>query len=220
MEYLTLIIFLIIVLILSVVVHELAHGAMANHLGDPTAKYAGRLTLNPIKHLDPIGSILVPLFLIIIRSPLLFGWAKPVPVNPYNLSDPKRDMAKIAIAGPAANFALVLIFATFIYFFTLPENLLIIFSVIIFLNLLLGIFNLIPIPPLDGSKILFAFLPSSLEHIEMLMEQFSLFLLFGLLFLILSGIIPLFYIVSFLFGIIVGPEGVEAFLRFLEALRG
>lgn len=212
MEYL----FLIVILLLSIIIHEIAHGAMANHLGDPTAKHAGRLSLNPIKHLDPFGSVLLPLLLIITGSPFLIGWAKPVPVNPYNLREPKKDMAKVAIAGPAANFSVVLFFALLIQFFILPERFLTIFSIIIFLNILLGVFNLLPVPPLDGSKILFAFLPSSLEYIQVWMEQFSLFLFFGFLFLIISGIIPIFQIVFFLFAFIAGPEAVQALIQFLN----
>jgi len=95
------IIFLILILLFSVVIHEVSHGAVANYLGDPTAKYAGRLTLNPLKHIDPIGSILVPLFLVLIQSPFLVGWAKPVPINPYNFRDQKYGSAKVALAGPA-----------------------------------------------------------------------------------------------------------------------
>ncbi|MCL0057120.1 site-2 protease family protein [Dehalococcoidia bacterium] len=189
---------------------------MANHLGDPTARYAGRLTLNPIKHLDPVGSIFLPLFLIIMGSGFLIGWAKPVPVNPYNLRDPKKDMAKIAVAGPAVNFFVALFFALLIQFFPIPKEFLTIFSIIIFLNILLSVFNLVPVPPLDGSKILFAFLPPGLEHIQVWMEQFSLFLFFGFLFLLLSGIIPLFQLVLLLFIFIAGPEAVQALFQFLS----
>ena len=153
------IIFFLIVLIFSIVIHEVAHGSVANLLGDPTAKYAGRLTLNPIKHLDLFGSVLVPLFLIILRSPVLFGWAKPVPINPYNFKDPKWDGAKVAVAGPGANILVALIFGLAIRFFPLPASILTIFSIIVILNLILAIFNLVPIPPLDGSHILFTFLP-------------------------------------------------------------
>lgn len=212
MEY----IFLIVILLLSIIIHEIAHGAMANHLGDPTARYAGRLTLNPIKHLDPVGSVLLPLLLIITGSPFLIGWAKPVPVNPYNLHNPKKDMAKIAAAGPAINFSIALFFALLIQFFSVPEKFLAIFSIIIFLNILLGVFNLLPVPPLDGSKILFAFLPPTFEHIQIWMEQFSLFLFFCFLFLIISGIIPIFQIVFFLFALAAGQEAVQALLQFLN----
>ena len=209
-------IFFILILLLSIIIHEIAHGAMANHLGDPTARYAGRLTLNPIKHLDPVGSIFLPLFLIIMGSGFLIGWAKPVPVNPYNLRDPKKDMAKIAVAGPAVNFFVALFFALLIQFFPIPKEFLTIFSIIIFLNILLSVFNLVPVPPLDGSKILFAFLPPGLEHIQVWMEQFSLFLFFGFLFLLLSGIIPLFQLVLLLFIFIAGPEAVQALFQFLS----
>ena len=199
-------VFLIIILIISIVIHEIAHGAVANHLGDPTAKYAGRLTLNPISHLDPIGSVLIPFILIITGSPFLIGWAKPVPVNPYNLRNPKKDMAKIAIAGPAVNFIVAIFFGILIQIIPLPNQVLIIFSIIIFLNILLGVFNLMPIPPLDGSKIFFSFLPFSLQYIQDWMEQFSMFLFFGFLFLIISGIFPLLHIVLLLFAFIAGPE--------------
>ena len=199
-------IFFIIILLLSIIIHEIAHGAVANHLGDPTAKYAGRLTLNPISHLDPIGSVLIPFILIITGSPFLIGWAKPVPVNPYNLRNPKKDMAKIAIAGPAVNFIVAIFFGILIQIIPLPNQVLIIFSIIIFLNILLGVFNLMPIPPLDGSKIFFSFLPFSLQYIQDWMEQFSMFLFFGFLFLIISGIFPLLHIVLLLFAFIAGPE--------------
>ena len=192
-------IFLIVILLFSVIIHEVAHGAVANYLGDSTAKHEGRLTLNPVNHLDPIGSILLPLILVLTNSPFLVGWAKPVPVNPYNLSNPKRDMAKIAIAGPGVNFIVALFFALLIQLFNLPERLLMIFSLIIFINILLAIFNLMPIPPLDGSKILFFLLPSSLWHIQDWMEQNSLLLFFLFLFLLIAGIVPLFEIVNFIF---------------------
>lgn len=210
------IIFLIIILIFSVIIHEVAHGAVANYLGDPTAKHEGRLTLNPINHLDPVGSILLPLLLVITQSPILFAWAKPVPVNPYNLKNPKKDMAKIAVSGPATNFSVALFFSLLIKFFAIPENLLIIFSGIIFINILLAVFNLMPIPPLDGSKILFSFLPNKFEHIQILMEQYSLFILFGFLFLLMSGVIPLFQIVLLVFYFIAGPEAIPSLLQFLS----
>ena len=116
MEY----IFLIVVLIFSIVIHEVSHGAMANHLGDPTAKYAGRLTLNPIKHLDPIGSVILPIFLVIMAQMtgggIIFGWAKPVPVNPYNFRDQKYGSLKVSLAGPGANLAIALFFGLLLRF--------------------------------------------------------------------------------------------------------
>ena len=117
MEY----VFLIIILIFSIVIHEVSHGAMANYLGDPTAKYAGRLTLNPLRHLDPIGSVILPLFLILMAKltggGIIIGWAKPVPINPYNFRDQKYGSAKVALAGPAANLIIGLVFGLALRFF-------------------------------------------------------------------------------------------------------
>jgi Zn-dependent protease len=180
------ILFLIIILLFSIVIHEVAHGAMAYHLGDPTAKYAGRITLNPIKHIDPIGSILVPLFLVIVRSPFLFGWAKPVPVNPYNFRDRKYGSAKAAMAGPGANFLVALFFGLPLRLF--PDlieipGLFLMSSSIVFVNILLAIFNLLPIPPLDGSHILFAFLPYHATQIKTFLTQFGFLILIGFIFL-------------------------------------
>jgi len=211
-------VFLIIILIISIVIHEIAHGAVANHLGDPTAKYAGRLSLNPIPHLDPIGSVLIPFILIITGSPFLIGWAKPVPINPHNLRNPKKDMAKIAIAGPAVNFIVAIFFSILIQTTSLSGETLTIFSIIIFLNILLGVFNLMPIPPLDGSKILFSFLPFSLEYIQDWMERYSLFLFFGFLFLLFQGIIPLFEIIIIIFYNIAGAEALRALFIFFIAM--
>jgi len=194
------IIFFLIILIFSIVIHEVAHGSIANLLGDPTAKYAGRLTLNPIKHLDLFGSLLVPLFLIILRSPILFGWAKPVPINPYNFRDPKWDGAKVAIAGPAANILVALIFGLAIRFFPLPTSILTIFSIIVILNLILAIFNLVPIPPLDGSHILFTFLPKKFANIKLFLHQFGLFILLFFIFFalrwILLGVTVLYFLIT------------------------
>ena len=197
-------IFLIIILIFSIVIHEVAHGAMANHLGDPTAKYADRLTLNPIKHLDPIGSVLVPLILIFTGSPILFGWAKPVPINPYNFSDQKYGSAKVALAGPGANLLVALFFGLALRFFpdliALP-GLFSIFSYIVFINILLAVFNLLPIPPLDGSHIFFTFLPPEMENIKIFLSQFGFFVL---LFVILFFFRLVILIVNFIFTLIVG----------------
>lgn len=202
MEYL----FSIAILIFSVVLHEVSHGAMANYLGDPTAKYSGRLTLNPLRHLDPVGSVLVPLFLILMRSPILFGWAKPVPINPYNFGDQKYGSAKVALAGPGSNLAIALFFGLALRFFpvisTLP-GLYLMFSYIVYINLLLAIFNLLPIPPLDGSHILFTFLPLGMENLKIFLSQFGIFILLFILFFFAGW---LFLLVKLIFSLIVGAN--------------
>ena len=200
MEYL----FLIAILIFSVVMHEVSHGAAANYLGDPTAKYSGRLTLNPIRHLDPIGSILVPLFLILMKSPILFGWAKPVPINPYNLRDQRYGSAKVALAGPGSNLGVALVFGLALRFF--PEiaeisGLYLILSYIVYINILLAIFNLLPLPPLDGSHILFTFLPPGFENLKIFLSQFGIFILLFVIFFFFRW---LFLIINWIFGFIVG----------------
>jgi Zn-dependent protease len=149
------IIFGIAVLAVSVILHEVAHGYMANWLGDPTARLAGRLTLNPISHIDPVGSLLLPAVLVITHSPILIGYAKPVPYNPYNLRG-KYAEGWVAFAGPLTNIALALIFGLSIRFFHMAPTgqLTLAFATIAYVNMLLALFNLIPIPPLDGSKVL------------------------------------------------------------------
>lgn len=198
----------IIILLMSVVIHEVSHGAMANYLGDPTAKYAGRLSLNPIKHLDPWGSLLIPLFLLIIHSPVLFGWAKPVPVNFYNLRNQKWGPAMVAGAGPGSNLFIALIFGLTLRFAPLgasvyTQSLVQIFAYIVVLNLLLAIFNLVPIPPLDGSKILFTFLPSKYQYVAANMERYGMILLLFFIFFLFRFILP---IVFWLFKLIVGSS--------------
>lgn len=178
----------IIILIISVVIHEVSHGLAAYALGDPTAKYAGRLTLNPIKHLDLLGSVLLPLFLFITNAGLIFGWAKPVPYNPYNLRSQKYGPAIVGLAGPLSNVVLALIagiglriiLVTGSDFFLLEE----ILNNFLSINVLLTVFNLFPVPPLDGSKLLFAIIPIS-EHNKMVIEQYSF--LFFLIFISLFG---------------------------------
>jgi Zn-dependent protease len=152
-------IFVIVALIMSATFHEYMHGFAANELGDPTAKNAGRLSLNPIKHLDLFGSILIPLMLIISNSPFLFGWAKPVPYNPNYLRNKKWGDAIVSVAGPLGNLILALLFAVVLRFISPLQPLYELVAQVILINLVLMVFNLIPIPPLDGSKILAVFLP-------------------------------------------------------------
>ena len=200
-------IFIILILLCSIVIHEVSHGLMADYLGDSTAKLAGRLTLNPLKHLDPIGSVFVPLILIISKVGIVFGWAKPVPINPFNLRDKVYGQAKVAIAGPLANILIALIFGIalrflpFLFSAQIGTNLIIIFSYIVWINLILAIFNLLPIPPLDGSHILFTFLPERFDNLKMFLIQYQLFILIFFIFFCLHLIIPL---VNWIFYLIVG----------------
>jgi Zn-dependent protease len=149
-------IFFLLALIFSIIAHEVSHGFAAEMLGDPTARLQGRLTLNPIPHIDPIGSILIPAILLFSNTSFLFGWAKPVPYNPYNLKNQKWGEAIVAAAGPAVNMLLALVFGLLVRFGsgTLPAEFIRLAGVIVFINILLAFFNLIPIPPLDGSKLL------------------------------------------------------------------
>ena len=181
------IIFGVAILILSIIIHEVAHGVAANALGDPTAKYAGRLTLNPIPHIDPIGSVVLPL-ITVLSGGFIFGWAKPVPYNPFNLRNQRWGELLVAIAGPASNIILAIIFGLLIRLVPLSQSFTTIFSLIVLVNLSLAIFNLIPIPPLDGSKVLFAFLPLSMMHIRYFLERFG-FMLVILFVIFLGGII-------------------------------
>ena len=213
------VLFLIIILIFSVIIHEIAHGSVAYYLGDPTAKYAGRLTLNPLKHLDFFGSIILPLLLLLFRSPILFGYAKPVPINPHNFKDQKYGSLKVALAGPASNLAIAIIFGLllrFVPFATDVPGISFMFAGIIFINILLAIFNLIPVPPLDGSHILFSFLPYSAIRIKIFLQRYGMFVLLIVIYLIMMGVIPLMQIILLLYGFIVGPKGIEPLISFFE----
>lgn len=197
----------IAILLFSVIFHEVAHGLMAERLGDPTARYAGRLTLNPIPHIDLFGSILLPAFLLLVNSPILFGAAKPVPVNYNNLRNLKWGVILVSFAGPATNFILAALAAAVYHLApdisSLGQTLL--FKTIE-LNLTLALFNLIPIPPLDGSKILaslFGFLNSSWMYAMLQFEQYGFFLLIIFLY---TGIIQAILMppLLFLFKLLVG----------------
>lgn len=201
----TILIVQLIILFFSVVVHEISHGYVAKYLGDDTAEKMGRLTLNPLKHLDPFGSIILPLLFIITKAPFVLGWAKPVPFNPYNLRNPKTGGGIIAAAGPIVNFILAIIFGLLIRFLWplgVSPFLILSFAIVVFLNLALGIFNLLPIPPLDGSKILFALLPDKYFELQRFLETYGFFIILLLLFL---GILTLIFLAaSWLFTLLVG----------------
>jgi len=182
----------IVILILSVVVHEVSHGYAAQALGDPTARLAGRLTLNPLKHLDPIGSIVVPL-ITWFSGGFIFGWAKPVPYNPYNLRKGKWSEAYVALAGPLSNIALATVFGLLIRFGggAFSGTVLTVFATIVLINIILAIFNLIPVPPLDGSKVLFAALPPHLFHVRGLLERWGFVLIIIVILFLWKFLTPL-----------------------------
>ncbi len=203
---------LIIGLIVSIVLHEVGHAYAANWLGDPTARLEGRLSMNPLVHIDPLMSVLVPGFLILSGSPFLFGAAKPVPYNPYNFRNQKWGEAIVAAAGPAVNILLALIFAVVVQVgagTSLSETFLFLAAQLVVMNLFLAFFNLVPIPPLDGSKILPRLLPFSLrmqyEGFRRFMEQ-NVFLAFGLvifLFVVVLGD-PLYDVVFSIAKVLIG----------------
>jgi Zn-dependent protease len=194
------VIFGIIILIFSVSLHEASHGYMADMLGDRTARIAGRLTLNPLKHLDFFGSFLLPI-LTYFSGGFIFGWAKPVPYNPYNLRDQKWGEGKVAFAGPASNILVAVFFGMLLRTNLLPETFIAPILLIILTNLILAVFNLVPIPPLDGSKILFSLLPYKYSFVRTFLEKYSLFLILIFIFFLWSIISPL---VSMLFYLLTG----------------
>lgn len=179
-------IFALAVLIISVVVHEVSHGYAAYIMGDPTAKLAGRLTLNPIKHVDPLGSIVVPLIMALLPGGIILGWAKPVPYNPHNLKVGKYGPTYVALAGPASNLFLALIFGLTLRFSDLipffSPALAPILSTVVLINLMLAIFNLIPVPPLDGSVIFLSFL-SERSKIKRLLQKYQIVFILGIILL-------------------------------------
>lgn len=197
------IIFQVIVLIFSAIIHEYMHGWMADRLGDTTAKDLGRLTLNPIPHIDPIGSVFLPLLLIISNANFVFGWAKPVPYNPYNLRDQKFGPAKVAVAGPLANLVVAVAFGIILRFvpFATPAMGSYI-QIIVLINLLLMVFNLVPIPPLDGSKVIMPFLPKYLQQKLMQLEPYGMILVFAFVWIGFPLILPvIFYLFSLITGV-------------------
>ena len=217
-------IFSIAILILSVVVHEVSHGYVAYLLGDPTAKRAGRLSMNPLKHLDLTGSFIVPLMLVLLKSSFVFGWAKPVPYNPYNLKNQKWGPGLVAISGPLSNFLIAGVFGLVALFLPLDQTakteiglaavngaaifgagyapaLFYFSSMVVWINVFLGIFNLIPIPPLDGSKVLFSFLPYKWTNAQIFLEKYGFFILLFFLFSFSAVLLP---VVFFLFRLFLG----------------
>jgi len=216
----------LIAVFMAIVLHEIAHGYVAARLGDPTARDRGRLTLNPLAHVDPVGTILVPVTLVLMRVLFswgvpLFGWAKPVPINPGNFRNPMRGMLYVALAGPATNLILALAAAGLgqLVFLASPNGALhriggfggnLIDAIFVFLgmfvlyNVILAAFNLIPIPPLDGSRVLMYFLPPAGRRVLLSFERYGFLLLVGLLYL--GVLTPVFRGIQRLWALLLGPE--------------
>jgi Zn-dependent protease len=193
-------IFILIVLFFSIVIHEIAHGSCALLLGDDTAKREGRLTLNPIAHLDPIGTIFLPSILLILtfgRGPI-FGWAKPVPINPLNFRDKKWGIVKVSLSGPLTNFSIALLFS-FLAGFNFSRSTIEFFQIISVYNFAWSFFNLLPFPPLDGFHILYQILPQKFLPIKILLLNYGFFIL---IFIIFFGLDPIFSFSQFLFSLI------------------
>lgn len=193
--------FQIIIFLLSAILHEYGHAWMAMRLGDDTAERAGRLTLNPLAHLDLFGSLLLPGMLILTGSPVVFGYAKPVPVNLNNLRGGLASQAKVSLAGPAANLLLALAAALSVHFLAggLASNWGQLLAAVVLINLVLMVFNLLPIPPLDGSKVLATILPESWRYPYLATERWGFFVLLAIM---LTWPQLLYYPVGWLFNIL------------------
>ncbi len=201
-------IFFVIVLIFSVIIHEISHGYVALWLGDTTAKDAGRLTLNPLAHIDIFGSVLFPLLLALAGAPV-FGWAKPVPYDPRFLKNPKRASGLIALAGPASNLLVAIIFAIISRLLLLVTatnfsvTLYALVTVIVQVNISLTVFNLLPIPPLDGSGVLFSFLPRGTEQVQIFLRRYGFYIL---ILLVMTGLNFLNPIMQALYRLLLGAN--------------
>jgi Zn-dependent protease len=183
---------IVTVLVFSAILHEIAHGYVAERLGDPTARLLGRLTLNPKNHIDPIMSIMLPLLLIFSGSPVIFGAAKPVPVDPFNLRDGRKDLALVSLAGPLTNVLIAVLGSLLIKIsFFFPQEIAVILIpfllIVVQINLLLAIFNLLPIPPLDGSKIFALLLPEKEANAYLSLGSIGFMILFFLLLMPIGG---------------------------------
>ena len=193
--------FFFLIIIPSDIIHEYAHGWAADQLGDPTARHAGRLTLNPLAHIDLWGTILMPVLLLLFSGgSFMFAYAKPVPYNPYNLSNQKWGSALVGIAGPAANLLAAIVFGLLVRFLP-PTAFTSLLGIIAYANILLMVFNLVPIPPLDGSKILFAVLPDSMENFKINLERYGFIILLFFIFYFFHWIVP---VISWIFELITG----------------
>lgn len=184
-------------IIAAIIFHEVSHGFVANKLGDPTAKFMGRLTLNPLVHIDPVGTVILPALLMLTGGPV-FGWAKPVPINPANFKDPRRDMAISAAAGPITNVLLALVSLLILKFLTVPlasllpqaviVPLTMMFKQSILINVVLAAFNLLPIPPLDGGRVLVGLLPHKQAVLYSRIEPYGFFIVIILLMTGIAGV--------------------------------
>ncbi|MFH1368827.1 MAG: site-2 protease family protein [Elusimicrobiota bacterium] len=176
------------ILLFSVILHEVAHGWMARRFGDDTAYLMGRLTFNPIPHIDVVGTLILPAICLLTGAPV-FGWAKPVPVNPYRLNNPQKDMVWVALAGPLSNISLVMFSSLVLWadrsFLALPEGLSFavqtLFFILLYMNIILFVFNLIPVPPLDGSRVVMGLLPPAAAYKYAQLEQYGFILIIALM---------------------------------------